>query len=80
MGIDQGGADITVAQQFLDGPECLVAGLGSAPADEKAESIRTGLYRLQAIVQIRNPLSHLIEQAPDDLVEEVRAREAAMLD
>ena len=39
------------------------ARLGSAPADEKADPIQIGLFRLQAIVQIPNPLSHLIEQA-----------------
>ena len=39
------------------------ARLGSAPADEKAEPIQVGLFRLQAIVNVPNPLAHLIGQA-----------------
>ena len=33
------------------------------PADEKAYPIQVGLFRLEAIVHVPNPLSHLIEQA-----------------
>ena len=38
-------------------------GMRSTPADEKAYLVQVGFFGLQAIVQILNPLAHLIEQA-----------------
>ena len=39
------------------------ATLRGAPADKEAYPVDIGFFRLEAIVQISNPLSHLVEQA-----------------
>jgi len=40
-------------------------GLGGTPADEKSRSAQAGFLCLEAIVQVPNPLAHLVEQAGD---------------
>lgn len=39
------------------------ASLSGTPADEKAHSIQVGLFGLEAIVHVTNPLTDLIKQA-----------------